>query len=132
MRLKGKMRRHGGGAGHWCGDGPGLRTRRRHGVATDIDQGKLTALTGVTPRKLDVLDKSAIDGFAKETGPIDVLFNCAGFVHHGAVLDATDEQWQFAFNLNVRSMFWTIRLSCPACWRRAVARSSTCRRPPPR
>src|SRR6201981_234364 len=76
--------------------------------ATDIDQAKLTALTGVTPRHLDGLDKSAIYGFAKETGPIYVLFNCAGFVHHGAVLDATDEQWQFAFNLNVRSMFWTI------------------------
>ena len=50
---------------------------------------------------------------ATQTGAIDVLFNCAGFVHHGTVLDATDEQWQFAFDLNVRSMFWTIQAFLP-------------------
>ena len=44
---------------------------------------------------------------------MDVLFNCAGFVHHGAVLEATDDQWGFAFNLNVRSMFWTIQAFLP-------------------
>jgi 2-keto-3-deoxy-L-fuconate dehydrogenase len=114
MRLKGKV----------CvvtaaGQGIGAATAQafaREGAtvwATDIDQGKLTALTGVTPRKLDVLDRTAIDGLAKETGPIDVLFNCAGFVHHGTVLDATDEQWQFALDLNVRSMFWTIQAFLP-------------------
>ena len=84
--------------------------------ATDIDAGKLEALAGVegvTPRTLDVLDKEAIGRLATETGAIDVLFNCAGFVHHGTVLDATDEQWQFAFDLNVRSMFWTIQAFLP-------------------
>ena len=53
------------------------------------------------------LVQAAIGALAAQTGAIDVLFNCAGFVHHGTILDATDEQWQFAFNLNVRSMFWT-------------------------
>ena len=60
-----------------------------------------------------MLDKAAIGALAGETGAIDVLFNCAGFVHHGSVLDATDEQWQFAFDLNVRSMFWTIQAFLP-------------------
>jgi 2-keto-3-deoxy-L-fuconate dehydrogenase len=117
MRLKGKA----------CvvtaaGQGIGAATARafaREGArvwATDVDAAKLDALAGiegVTPRKLDVLDKKAIGRLAAETGAIDVLFNCAGFVHHGTVLDATDEQWQFAFDLNVRSMFWTIQAFLP-------------------
>ena len=70
-------------------------------------------MTGLQTRKLDVLDKAAIGAFAQETGAVDVLFNCAGFVHHGTVLDATDEQWRFAFDLNVRSMFWTIQAFLP-------------------
>ena len=60
-----------------------------------------------------MLDKAAIAALAAQTGAIDVLFNCAGFVHHGTILDATDEQWQFAFDLNVRSMFWTIQAFLP-------------------
>jgi 2-keto-3-deoxy-L-fuconate dehydrogenase len=118
MRLKGKV----------CvvtaaGQGIGAATARafaREGAsvwATDLDTEKLKALDGVgglTTRKLDVLDKAAIGAFAGEVGTADVLFNCAGFVHHGSVLDATDEQWQFGFNLNVRSMFWTIQAFLPA------------------
>jgi NAD(P)-dependent dehydrogenase (short-subunit alcohol dehydrogenase family) len=117
MRLKGKV----------CvvtaaGQGIGAATARafaREGAtvwATDLDDGKLKELAGtagVQTRRLDVLDKAAIGALAKETGAIDVLFNCAGFVHHGTVLDATDDQWQFAFNLNVRSMFWTIQAFLP-------------------
>jgi NAD(P)-dependent dehydrogenase (short-subunit alcohol dehydrogenase family) len=84
--------------------------------ATDIDEGKLrplSAQSGIEARKLDVLDKAAIAALANEVGTADVLFNCAGFVHHGSVLDATDEQWQRGFNLNVRSMFWTIQAFLP-------------------
>ena len=84
--------------------------------ATDLDETKLkplASLPGVTVRKLDVLDKAAIASLAKEAGTVDILFNCAGFVHHGTVLDATDDQWQFALNLNVRSMFWTIQAFLP-------------------
>jgi 2-keto-3-deoxy-L-fuconate dehydrogenase len=117
MRLKGKI----------CvvtaaGQGIGAATARafaREGAtvwATDLDDGKLQALAGTAglrTRGLDVLDKAAIGALAEETGAIDVLFNCAGFVHHGTVLDATDEQWQFAFDLNVRSMFWTIQAFLP-------------------
>ena len=118
MRLKGKV----------CvvtaaGQGIGLATARafvREGGsvwATDVDAAKLDALSGVDgiqTRKLDVLDKQAIGALAKEVGTADVLFNCAGFVHHGTVLDATDEQWRFAFDLNVRGMFWTIQAFLPA------------------
>jgi NAD(P)-dependent dehydrogenase (short-subunit alcohol dehydrogenase family) len=118
MRLQGKV----------CvvtaaGQGIGAATARafaKEGAtvwATDIDPGKLVALDGVggvQTRKLDVLDKAAIGAFAREVGTADVLFNCAGFVHHGTVLDATDEQWQLGFDLNVRSMFWTIQAFLPA------------------
>ena len=105
-----------------AGQGIGAATARafaREGAtvwATDVDAGKLEPLNdvaGIRTSKLDVLDKAAIAAFAGQSGPIDVLFNCAGFVHHGAILDATDEQWQFAFNLNVRSMFWTIQAFLP-------------------
>jgi NAD(P)-dependent dehydrogenase (short-subunit alcohol dehydrogenase family) len=85
--------------------------------ATDLDAGKLKALDGVSgikTAKLDVLDKAAIAAFAKDVGAADVLFNCAGFVHHGSILDAKDDQWEFGFNLNVRSMFWTIQAFLPA------------------
>jgi NAD(P)-dependent dehydrogenase (short-subunit alcohol dehydrogenase family) len=105
-----------------AGQGIGAATARafaREGAtvwATDVDAGKLSALNGVDgirTHKLDVLDKATIGALAKETGAVDVLFNCAGFVHHGTVLDATDEQWDFAFDLNVRSMFWTIQAFLP-------------------
>jgi len=105
-----------------AGQGIGAATARafaREGAtvwATDVDVGKLDALAGVAgirTHKLDVLDKAAIGALAAQTGAIDVLFNCAGFVHHGTILDATDEQWQFAFDLNVRSMFWTIQAFLP-------------------
>jgi len=114
MRLKGKVC-----VATAAGQGIGMATARafvREGAtvwATDVDEAKLSALDGARTGKLDVLDKAAIAELARQTGPIDVLFNCAGFVHHGTVLDATDEQWRFAFDLNVRSMFWTIQAFLP-------------------
>jgi 2-keto-3-deoxy-L-fuconate dehydrogenase len=117
MRLKGKVCVV-TAAGQGIGAATAQAFAREGGTvwATDVDEAKLAALkgtSGITVRKLDVLDKAAIGALAKETGTIDVLFNCAGFVHHGSVLDATDEQWRFAFDLNVRSMFWTIQAFLP-------------------
>ena len=117
MRLKGKVCVV-TAAGQGIGAATAQAFAREGGTvwATDVDEAKLAALKGIQgiqTRKLDVLDKAAIGAFAKEIGVIDVLFNCAGFVHHGSVLDATDEQWRFAFDLNVRSMFWTIQAFLP-------------------
>ena len=64
--------------------------------------------------KIDLRDPASIEaGVASIGGKVDALFNCAGHVHHGSVLDATDPQWSFAFDLNVRSMFWTIQAFLP-------------------
>ena len=63
--------------------------------------------------QLDVLDKDAIARVIGAMPAIDVLFNCAGFVHGGTVLQATDEEWNFALNLNVRAQFWAIQAALP-------------------
>jgi 2-keto-3-deoxy-L-fuconate dehydrogenase len=63
--------------------------------------------------KLDARDAKAIEAQAKRLGSVDVLFNAAGFVHHGTVLDCTDEEWDFAFDLNVKSMHRTIKAFLP-------------------
>ncbi|WP_193186797.1 SDR family oxidoreductase [Nisaea sediminum] len=86
-------------------------------IATDINMDALAALDGlpgVTLRKLDVLDDVAVTSAAKEIGALDALFNCAGFVHHGTILDTTDEDWDFSFNLNVKAMFRMCRAFLPA------------------
>jgi 2-keto-3-deoxy-L-fuconate dehydrogenase len=84
-------------------------------IATDVDETKLAGLpAGVVTRRLDVKDKAAIEALAKELGAIDVLFNCAGFVHHGTILDCADKDWDFSLDLNLRSMFWMIRAFLPA------------------
>ena len=74
----------------------------------------LSLLEGFEGRieKLDVLDKAAIFALISSL-ELNILVNCAGMVHSGTVLEATDEQWQFAFDLNVRSMFWTIQAALP-------------------
>jgi 2-keto-3-deoxy-L-fuconate dehydrogenase len=117
MRLKGKVCVV-TAAGQGIGAATAQAFAREGGTvwATDVDEAKLAALKGapgLQVARLDVLDKAAIGALAQRTGAIDVLFNCAGHVHHGSVLDATDEQWRFAFDLNVRSMFWTIQAFLP-------------------
>lgn len=85
--------------------------------ATDIDAGKLAgldAVAGVTTRRLDVTDAAAVARAAAEIGAPDVLFNCAGHVHHGSILACDEAAWDFSFNLNVRSMYLTIRAFLPA------------------
>lgn len=84
--------------------------------ATDINGDKLKALDGtpgIRTRVLDVLDDAKVAAMAAEAGTPNILFNCAGFVHNGTILDCTDEQWRFAFDLNVRSQFVVIRSFLP-------------------
>jgi 2-keto-3-deoxy-L-fuconate dehydrogenase len=81
-------------------------------IATDLDPSKLAGLQGDL-RKLDIRSTEAVEALAKEVGPIDVLFNCAGFVHHGSVLECSESDWDFSFDLNVKSMHRTIRAFLP-------------------
>jgi 2-keto-3-deoxy-L-fuconate dehydrogenase len=85
-------------------------------VATDLNEALLAPLkgrSGFGVRRLDVLDPAAITAAAREVGAVDILFNGAGFVHAGTVLDCTEEEWAFAFDLNVRSQFRTIKAFVP-------------------
>ncbi|GGB19061.1 SDR family oxidoreductase [Allosediminivita pacifica] len=82
-------------------------------IATDINEEALATLTGCTAARLDVRDPSAIADLMAATGPVDVLFNCAGFVHAGSVLEASDEDLAFAWDLNVMSMIRMIRAVLP-------------------
>jgi len=81
-------------------------------IATDLDPKALEGLAGET-RKLDVRSTEAVDALAREVGPIDILFNCAGYVHHGSVLECSDADWDFSFDLNVKSMHRTIKAFLP-------------------
>jgi 2-keto-3-deoxy-L-fuconate dehydrogenase len=81
-------------------------------VATDLDASKLEGLSGeLLP--LDVRSTEAVRALAATIGPIDVLFNCAGFVHHGTVLDCSEDDWDFSFDVNVKSMHRTIQAFLP-------------------
>src|SRR5215211_5441861 len=81
--------------------------------ATDLDPAKMQGLTGAELRKLDVLSNEAVTALAAETGPLDILVNAAGYVHHGTVLECSDRDWDFSFDLNVRSMHRTIKTYLP-------------------
>ena len=121
MRLEGKV-----ALATASGAGIGRATALRMAAegarvfATDIDADALAALEGterVETRRLDVRDAGAIGALAaeieREAGRIDVLFNCAGFVHAGDVLTASEEEWAFGLDLNVTSMFRTMRAVLP-------------------
>jgi 2-keto-3-deoxy-L-fuconate dehydrogenase len=88
-------------------------------VATDINLAKLQDLKRdsggkIDTRGLDVTDGAAIGALAQALGAVDVLFNCAGFVHHGTILDCAEKDWEFALDLNARSMYRLIRAFLPA------------------
>ncbi|HWT07960.1 MAG TPA: SDR family oxidoreductase [Roseomonas sp.] len=84
-------------------------------IATDRDAHKVGELgaRGIIHQPLDVLDDAAVERAAKEAGPVDVLFNCAGFVHQNSVLTCTDDEWDFGFALNVRAMWKVARAFIP-------------------
>ena len=86
-------------------------------IATDLDVKKLKGLKGATVAKLDARSTADVNALVKEMakklGPIDVLVNAAGYVHHNTVLSSTDQEWDFAFDLNVRSMDRTIKATLP-------------------
>ena len=87
-------------------------------IATDINPDTLNSLRNsnsqIETRLLDVTKPDEIGQVAEEMGAIDVLFNCAGFVHHGTILDCEESDWEFSFNLNVRSMYRMIRFFLPS------------------
>jgi 2-keto-3-deoxy-L-fuconate dehydrogenase len=84
-------------------------------IATDRDEAKLAGLAeaGITALALDVLDDAAVAAMITAHGPFDVLFNCAGFVHQNDALNCTNEDWDFAFALNVRAQWKTIQAVLP-------------------
>jgi 2-keto-3-deoxy-L-fuconate dehydrogenase len=84
--------------------------------ATDVNETTLAELNGqrgIVTRRLDVLDEDAVNATFAEIGPVDVLFNCAGFVHGGTILDMKEGDLDFALDLNVRAMVRTIRAALP-------------------
>jgi 2-keto-3-deoxy-L-fuconate dehydrogenase len=81
-------------------------------IATDIDEKGLALLAGdgvSEAARLDVRDSAAVAAMARQVGAIDILLNAAGFVHHGTALECSDDEWDFSFDLNVKSMHRTIR-----------------------
>jgi 2-keto-3-deoxy-L-fuconate dehydrogenase len=86
--------------------------------ATDINEASLSVLASDRPslrtRRLDVLDSKEVADVAAEVGGLDILFNCAGFVHHGTILECLENDWDFSFDLNVKSMYRTCRAFLPA------------------
>jgi 2-keto-3-deoxy-L-fuconate dehydrogenase len=96
-------------------------------LATDIAAEKVADLAEafVATRQLDATDREAIEALADELPPVDILFNCAGFVHHGTVLDVLPEDWDFSFELNVKSMYLMIRAFLPKMLEHAKAHPGT-------
>jgi 2-keto-3-deoxy-L-fuconate dehydrogenase len=87
-----------------------------HVHATDVDDKLIARYAGVpniTAQVLDVLDDSAVERLIASLPPLDVLFNCAGYVHNGSILECSPQDWEFSFNLNVRAMYVTIRAALP-------------------
>jgi 2-keto-3-deoxy-L-fuconate dehydrogenase len=85
--------------------------------ATDVNEKFLEDFKGVanvTTRRLDVLDDAAVEKLVGELPPLAILFNCAGYVHNGTILECAPKDWEFTMNLNVRSMYLMTRAALPA------------------
>ena len=86
-------------------------------IATDISDELLSALgaksAAIVPKQLDARDTDAVNALAKEAGPVDILFNCAGYVHQGTILETDEKAWDFSFDLNVKSMWRTLNAFLP-------------------
>ncbi len=89
-------------------------------IATDVNEALVHQIASdrIHTARLDVLHTVDIDQAARDAGAVDILFNCAGFVHQGTILDATDDEWSFAFELNARSMFRAMRAFLPGMLKR--------------
>lgn len=86
-------------------------------IATDLNGDLLDDLNGIETSVLDVTNGAAVKAAIEAAGKLDVLFNCAGFVHNGSMLECSEEDWDFSFNLNVRSMYHTTKAALPAMLR---------------
>ncbi|SHH46301.1 2-keto-3-deoxy-L-fuconate dehydrogenase [Cognatiyoonia sediminum] len=110
-----------------AGQGIGAAIARRFSedgaevFASDLDPVLMSDLNAQRTDKLDVTDDAAVEAYAAKVGDVDVLCNVAGFVHNGTVLDATNEDWDFSFNLNVKSMHRMIRAFLPGMLARGTA-----------
>lgn len=117
MRLKGKtVLVTAAGQGIGRASVLALAAEGAHVWATDVNEQLLAAYAGVanvTALKLDVLDKAAIGAVVAQLPTLDVLFNCAGVVHNGTIEQASDDDLDFAFRLNVRAQMWTIQAVLP-------------------
>jgi 2-keto-3-deoxy-L-fuconate dehydrogenase len=104
------------GQGIGCATAVALAKEGARVIATDVNPKLLEQYAGmanVTPRQLDVLDDAAVARLIDELPPLDILFNCAGYVHNGTILDCTPGDWEFSFNLNVRAMYVAIQKALP-------------------
>jgi 2-keto-3-deoxy-L-fuconate dehydrogenase len=93
--------------------------------ASDVSRDKLEGLARAKKAKLDVLSTKAIEAYAAKVGPVDILVNVAGYVHHGTVLTTSEKDWDFSFDLNVKSMHRTIKAFLPGMLERAKASGKT-------
>jgi 2-keto-3-deoxy-L-fuconate dehydrogenase len=83
-------------------------------IATDVDAAKLAGLKAAKTFQLDVRSTPDVEALAKESGPLGILVNCAGYVHQGSVLDCSEQTWDFSFDLNVKSIHRMLRAFLPA------------------
>lgn len=93
--------------------------------ASDVSRDKLEGLARAKKAKLDVLSTKAVDAYAAKVGPVDILVNVAGFVHHGTLLTTSEKDWDFSFDLNVKSMHRTIHAFLPGMLERAKQSGKT-------